>query len=96
MTKTEARAFLISVRPFAAKGEDFCTTFNGEAVSGSEELFRILEEEYGELVLDAFDPVTKDSCYVTVVMDSCTEYKCAAPTGLSLKVMEAVWLSFDI
>ena len=97
MNRAEAHAFLAKVLPFAAKGEDYCSTFNGDAIKDVNELITLLSEEYGSFIIDAYDPDTNSGGLVYIEADSSdTLYSSPSPTGLTLQLMEALYKSFDI
>ena len=90
MNKQEAIHFLSAALPFANKGEDYSSDFDGKTIKSMGELLRVLEEEYGELTLVGHHPNYGD-IYISVDMDSDVYYKTVSPTEGNFKAMQAVY-----
>lgn len=92
MTKQEALELLKRALPFGGVGEDYQSSFDGTVLSNIDELVKHLEEDYGEFIVDAYDPLTGDTGLVYIESDSSdTLYKTPSPCGLTLQVMEALY-----
>lgn len=92
MTKQEALELLTRVLPFGGEGEDYQSSLDGTGLSNIDELVKHLEEDFGEFIVDAYDPATGESGLVYIESDmSDTLYKAPSPCGLTLQVMEALY-----
>lgn len=92
MNHEEAKELLSRVLPLNEEGDDYCSMLDGQAIKTHEELFDILLEGYGELSIDAVDPIDGDTTYVEVILSTeGNEFTTPCPIGLNLKVMEALY-----
>ena len=92
MNKEQAIEHLTKVLPFEGEACDYESTFDGKTISNMEELLHILENEYGEVFLNAINPISGEMAILTISLtDSEISYTTVAPHKEVFELMEAAY-----